>query len=354
MSAQQSACVMPQEAMNMAQCRQAEPIVLKPAREPYIGSVRFFKHIFVGIWLSLIIVPSLVCILLAVHMSALRQEQKALTSRLEEASAALQQLQQQSLMPSAQLGTYVWQAPQVLPEPQPQADTPAYTQLYPDFYAPTTAFSSVAPENTCYLTFDDGPSPRTDEVLDILEREGIKATFFVTLQDTEANRQRLKRAADAGHTIGLHSSSHRYTEIYESVEAFLADYYQLYTWIGQTTGQYPTVFRFPGGSINNYNRATYQEIIAEMSRRGFVYFDWNVSSADAATPIPSAAQIRRNCAQGMGGYSRAVVLMHDSNAKYTTVAALPDIIADARAAGYSFAPLTGEVKPVTFGYRDDG
>ena len=226
---------------------------------------------------------------------------------------------------------------------------PAYQELYPDLYIEGTPAGNVR-EKTVFLTFDDGPSPRTDEVLAILEQEQVKATFFVVGPDTAARREQLQHIAAAGHTIGVHSASHEYKKIYASVESYLDDFYQVWTMVKEATGIAPAIFRFPGGSINSYNRGVYQEIIAEMLRRGFVYFDWNVSSGDATSkPLPAGA-ILQNVVQGAGKMSRPIVLMHDSSPRATTVSALPDMIAAFKARGYAFASLTRDDLPVTFGY----
>ena len=103
------------------------------------------------------------------------------------------------------------------------------------------------------MTFDDGPSTRTDEVLAVLARENIKATFFVVGQTSETNLQRIRDIVNQGHTIAMHSYSHDYTKIYASVEAFLDDMYRVFSQIRDATGVAPTFFRFPGRSVNSYN-----------------------------------------------------------------------------------------------------
>ena len=140
-----------------------------------------------------------------------------------------------------------------------------------------------------------------------------------------------------------------YKKVYASVEAFLEEFNSLYQWIYQTAGVYPSVYRFPGGSLNGYNRGVYQEIIAEMTRRGFVYYDWNASAQDATrTPRP-ASDIAQDCLKGVGR-DLVVVLAHDSAARTTTADALPAIIEGYQAAGYTFAAITPGVTPVTMGY----
>ena len=93
----------------------------------------------------------------------------------------------------------------------------------------------------------------------------------------------------------------------------------------------------------------YQEIIAEMTRRGFVYFDWNASAQDATVYPRPAWDISADCLKGIGR-ELVVVLCHDSAARGTTVDALPAVIEGYQAAGYTFSPLHPGVEPVIMGY----
>ena len=233
----------------------------------------------------------------------------------------------------------------------PDGETPEYAALYPDFYAPRWTGEKVTGGRVCCLTFDDGPSANTDRILEILDEYGVKATFFVigTSASSAVNQERLRKIVAAGHTIGMHSWSHTYSKVYASVESFLEEFNRLYEWIYEVTGVYPTVFRFPGGSINNYNRGVYQEIIAEMTRRGFVYYDWNASAQDATVTPRAASAIAESCLRGIG-QDLVVVLAHDSAARTTTADALPAVIEGYRAAGYTFSALHPGVTPVNMGY----
>ena len=94
------------------------------------------------------------------------------------------------------------------------------------------------------------------------------------------------------------------------------------------------------------------EIIAEMTRRGFVYYDWNVSSGDATSKALSAGEIYQNVVPAALGNTRSIVLMHDSGYKTTTVAALDNMIETLQKNGYTFDKLERDVKPVIFPYRD--
>lgn len=231
----------------------------------------------------------------------------------------------------------------------PDGTVPEYTRLYPDFYAPEWAGETVTGGRVCCLTFDDGPSANTDRVLEILDRYGIKATFFVVGKTGALDQQRMKAIVGRGHTIAMHSWSHNYKKLYASVDAFLEEFNSLYQWIHEVTGVYPSVYRFPGGSINGYDRGVYQEIIAEMTRRGFAYFDWNASAQDATVTPRPAWDIAADCLKGVGR-ELAVVLCHDSAARGTTVDALPAVIEGYQNAGYTFSPLHPGVEQVTFGY----
>ena len=232
------------------------------------------------------------------------------------------------------------------------ADPPSYQLLYEDFYAPQPYCASERVENTIYLTFDDGPSDRTDEILRILDEKNVKATFFVTGKSDPEDLARMKKIVDAGHTIGMHSYSHDYSSVYGSVESFLDEFHRNFLQIIEATGVTPTVFRFPGGSINGYDGGFYQEILSEMIRRGFVPYDWNISSEDAASSrITPSEKLAANVARGAQGKVRGFVLFHDSSQKTTTPQAVSLAIDQLRAMGFDFAPITPTTLPVLYNYH---
>ncbi len=232
--------------------------------------------------------------------------------------------------------------------PQLPPDAPYYMRLYPEMYASGPQPGSEAPRDmTLYLTFDDGPSKNTDAVLDILDQYGIKATFFVVPNESESCLERLREIHDRGHTIGVHSKTHDYQVIYKDVESYLNDFSAAYEIVYQATGEYPALFRFPGGSINSYNHGTYAEIVQEMERRGFVYFDWNISAEDAQNGI-TADEVYQNVISTLGKKKSGVVLLHDSYTRGTTVEALPRIIETLQAKGFQFDRLSNHVYPIQF------
>ncbi|MDE7271977.1 MAG: polysaccharide deacetylase [Lachnospiraceae bacterium] len=175
-----------------------------------------------------------------------------------------------------------------------------------------------------YLTFDDGPSANTDKILDILEQYGVKATFFVVGKDGYAEQYR--RIVEEGHTLAMHSYSHKYSEIYASLDAYKADLMKLHDFLYELTGEDCSVVRFPGGSSNTISHVNMWELIHYLNQENMVYFDWNVSSGDAASGGRSADQITSNVLDNIDKFDNAVVLFHDAVGKDTTVEALPVII----------------------------
>lgn len=316
----------------------------------YFGSVRFFKNlIFVAVCV-LILTPTLLAVKFYREAQAATREANAI--HLGDDAVA-------------HPGT-VFEPEDVSPpetnENEPAADAedseplfddpPAYQALYPDFYAPQPYGATERVENTVYLTFDDGPSVRTDEVLAALAEKGVKATFFVTGKSDEADLERMRKIVQQGHTIGMHSYTHNYFQVYTSVESFLDEFHRNFLQIYEATGVKPTVFRFPGGSINGYDGGFYQEIISEMIRRGFVPFDWNISSEDAATShILPVDTLVNNVVQNAEGKVRCFVLFHDSMDKVTSAQAVGPVIDQLREMGFEFAAITPNTLPVLYNYK---
>ena len=175
-----------------------------------------------------------------------------------------------------------------------------------------------------YLTFDDGPSANTDQILDILDEYGVKATFFVI--GKEGYNDQYRRIVEEGHTLGMHSYSHVYRDIYESVEAYGQDLEKLHTYLYELTGVDSRIVRLPGGSSNTVSKDKIQDIIAYLGQQGMTYYDWNVSSGDAASGYVSAQQIADNVLNHVSEHHTSIVLMHDASGKNTTVEALPIIL----------------------------
>lgn len=220
-----------------------------------------------------------------------------------------------------------------------------FNSLYPDMRFDKPQFA--ANENKVYLTFDDGPSNNTFKVLSTLKDHNIKATFFVTCNGGYNQGEVYKKIAEEGHAIGIHTASHDYKKIYKSVKSYLDDFHIVWSKVKSDTGTAPRIFRFPGGSINSFNKKVYKAIIKEMESRGFIYFDWNVSSGDGSKTTNSDS-VYKNVITGLKYHKRAVVLMHDSGAKIGTADALPKILDTLSNENLNFDRLDSTVNPVMF------
>lgn len=194
-----------------------------------------------------------------------------------------------------------------------------------------------------YLTFDDGPCSYTEEILNILNKYNVKATFFVTNQFS--NYQHLiKDEFIYGHTVAVHTYSHNYRNIYSSLDNYLNDFNNMNQIIFEQTGQYSKIFRFPGGSsntISRFNRGIMTEIVNKMNELGYYYFDWNVDSLDTSVKDPD--KIFENVKNQIEKNDFSVVLMHDI--KKANIESVEKIILYGLNNGYTFLPLD-ETSPV--------
>ena len=188
--------------------------------------------------------------------------------------------------------------------------------------------AQVTATHKVYLTFDDGPSSRTQDILDILKQYGIKATFFVVGKEGESAKESLMQIVEDGHTLGMHSGTHKYTELYASIESFAEDFEAQRKYLYEVTGVMCDIYRFPGGSSNTVKtRAVAMEDLAKyLDGQGIRFFDWNISSGDGSSVVLPVETLVENCTANISRYETSVILMHDSALKSTTVEALPKII----------------------------
>lgn len=207
---------------------------------------------------------------------------------------------------------------EVVPQPRPEVERP--------------------PRGTLYLTFDDGPGPHTRELLDVLDEYGVKATFFVTDSGYD---ETMGEIVSRGHSIGIHTVSHNYEEIYSSPQAYFSDLYQMQAIIRENTGITTTLMRFPGGSSNTVSRHACEGIMTTLTQAvedaGFQYFDWNIDSDDAGRARKPETVVQ-NVKDGILAQGGGVILQHDIH-DYS-VKAVEEIIVWALNNGYRFQPLT--------------
>ncbi len=232
-------------------------------------------------------------------------------------------------------------APEGGPDGQQEGSLPAGGEGEP------AAEPEKAAGRKVYLTFDDGPSCYTEEILDILDRYDVKATFFVVGKDSDWAREAMQEIVNRGHTLGMHSYSHKYAEIYSSVESFSEDLDKIQGYLYDTTGVTSTVYRFPGGSSNTVSKLDMNDFADYLDTRDIRFFDWNVSSGDAVKGGVSVEQLTKNVMGDVKRHKNAVVLMHDAANKRTTVEALPIIIENVLALeDTEILPITDETEPV--------
>lgn len=197
----------------------------------------------------------------------------------------------------------------------------------------------VVQKKVCYLTFDDGPSKNSEEILDILAKYDAKATFFLIGSEIrEENRLIIERIIEEGHAVGLHSNVHRFEELYAGVDVCTHDFEAQYNLLKKEYGIDTKIFRFPGGSACSYMNGQRQAYIKAMREKSFVGFDWHVSGEDSYGN-PTVWSIQKNIFEHIGGYERPIILLHDINTGDATVGALPEILEKLKKDGYSFETL---------------
>ncbi|MGE7272170.1 exo-beta-N-acetylmuramidase NamZ domain-containing protein [Brevibacillus panacihumi] len=242
------------------------------------------------------------------------------------------------------------QPPQGKPKEEPA--NPNQPKIPPTVPAPAEQQPvPAASEKVAYLTFDDGPSQVTPEILETLKKYDAKATFFIVGRNVPGNEEILKRIIEEGHAVGGHTYSHDYRLLYKSKDAFFADLEKGNALIEQATGIKLTLFRYPGGSTNTvslhyqdpklYNKQqnVMTAIKEESNKRGYVFIDWNVTNGDARSNKYTAADAFAQIKQQVKQQKEIVVLMHDSSTKAATAQSLPHVIEFLQEKGYRFASI---------------
>ncbi len=198
-----------------------------------------------------------------------------------------------------------------------------------------------------YLTFDDGPSIYTEEILEILNQYNVKATFFVVGKDNDEARELLNEIVENGHSLGMHSYSHKYDEIYASVDNFAKDMQKLQDYLYDVTGVKSTIYRFPGGSSNAVSEINMKDFAKYLNTQDITFYDWNISSGDGGSIQLSTQDLVDNCTKNITNWDTSVILLHDSAEKKSTVDALPMIIESILAMENTvILPITEETMPI--------
>ncbi len=273
--------------------------------------IRRLRNLIIFVPLSTILVLLITCIFLGISLYITKKELHEVKSAIEAAAGGTQTVS--------------------VDNTQASGDPLLYTTIGVDEFERTGIDGEAQSEEDTgirkvYLTFDDGPSSNTNRILDILAEYDVKATFFVVGKEEEEYQALYKRIVDEGHTLAMHSYSHKYNEIYQSLESYSADLSKLQEFLYDTTGVWCRYCRFPGGSSNTVSRVDMHELIAYLDEQDMSYFDWNISSGDAMNSSISPEEIIRNCTAKLKNYDEAIILMHDASEKNSTVRALPELI----------------------------
>lgn len=184
-----------------------------------------------------------------------------------------------------------------------------------------------------FLTFDDGPSKAvTPEILKVLDKYNVKATFFIVGGLAEENRELLIKEYENGHAIGNHSYTHDYNKLYANVDSFKEEVDKTNKVFKQILGENfnTKLFRFPGGGFERYKNPFKDYLTSN----GYRYIDWNALNGDAEGGNRSVDALVQRAINTVYGNEDVVILMHDAPAKKNTALALPRIIEYLKEQGY--------------------
>ncbi|MBO5154127.1 MAG: polysaccharide deacetylase [Eubacterium sp.] len=304
------------------------------ARRQRINRIKTGIILFIVIWMTVCMGLN---IFLLIRVSSLQNQIGILAEKMLEST----QVRTEANAPSPETdGDYMTYDPENTDGETPAEDGPETNEKVRDCIALEDNLRKDGEPMTVYLTFDDGPSENTPEILDILKKHGVKATFFVTGKEGDEAKQWYEQIVADGHTLGMHSYSHKYSTIYESVDTFSADFTKLHDFLEDTTGVKCQFYRFPGGSSNQVSNTDMNEFIDYLGEQGMTYYDWNVVCGDATSQIYTADELVQNVMTDVVKYKYSVVLMHDAAEKDSTVEALEKIL-------QKLEEMDAEILPIT-------
>jgi peptidoglycan/xylan/chitin deacetylase (PgdA/CDA1 family) len=273
--------------------------------------VKRIKKIIVGTAIVLLLLPTIMCLFLLVKVHSLEKQIETITKVSDS-------------------GVVKAQEKEVKTTKAPKKATTA---------EPTIKPTDDTTTKKVYLTFDDGPGSQSGKILDILKKNHVKATFFVTGKEDASSKKIYQRIVKEGHTLAMHSYLHIQDVIYDSKEAFEKDLKQINRCLYEATGVHTKFYRFPGGSSTQNTSLPIQNFIDVLKKNHYLYLDWNVISPDINNANATKEQVVTGVMQGVDAYDTAVVLMYDVADKPMTVKALPSIIKQIKAKNYELLPV---------------
>lgn len=204
------------------------------------------------------------------------------------------------------------------------------------YMPPTSTNDQNVSSKVIYLTFDDGPSVITNKILDILKERDVKATFFLIGNQIKGFEDTVERINKEGHSIGLHTYSHKYKRIYKNSDAFIKEMLDCRNEVNRTTGTNPNIIRFPGGSRKILN----DEFLTKLHKNNFKIYDWNIQISDGINPKTSPKKLFREATKNTTSTFPIILLMHCDYMHKNTCEALPRIIEYYKQQGYEFKTIT--------------
>lgn len=196
--------------------------------------------------------------------------------------------------------------------------------------------SIAASRNQIALTIDDGPEPQvTPQVLDILDRYQVKATFFYIGDHVQQYPELCREITQRGHTIENHSQRHKLYFSLLGTKGIMKEINDGQETISRVTGRAPQFFRAPAGLRNPF-------LDPVLNRLGLRLASWSVRAFD--TKVRDAEKVKNKLISGLR--PGAIILLHDGNAARTKghvpiiIAVLPSLLEAAHAKGLSFVTLT--------------
>ncbi|MBQ8998206.1 MAG: polysaccharide deacetylase, partial [Clostridium sp.] len=199
-------------------------------------------------------------------------------------------------------------------------------------------------------TFDDGPTPKiTEEILDVLKQEDVKATFFIVGKEIKGREAILKRIYEEGHGIGLHTYSHNLKQIYQNEEIFINEMEQNLNAINEALGTSLDIkaIRFPGGSAGHLN----QKWFNALENKGYKIYDWNVDLQDGIKGNLAPSDFVRNAKKSSDKSVRKIILAHCNCNNHNTCCALPEIIKYYKEQGYTFKIIDHTTTPYYYRFK---
>lgn len=180
-----------------------------------------------------------------------------------------------------------------------------------------------------YLTIDDGPSEYTDEIIKILNKNNVKATFFMINGNMQAYPEQVKNIVENGNTAGFHSVSHDIHKLYVSKTSAKEEFDTNQATFKKITGQTSKVIRLPFGSKPYTPRASYNALVDS----GYKLWDWTLDTEDWRS---TSSQIMENVKKYSSGSDNVVLLMHE---RKQTVEILDEMIKYLKSEGFEILPI---------------